>query len=224
MPSIIPRFSLVACLLLISTLGSNARADFIIEIGSKSIAVGGIKAIDVLVSSADSNGVEIGFYDLEFLITPASATPGTSLQFENPQAESHLSSGDYLFHSISSGTPTTFVSGTANNTLFASDFADPMGNAQFTTSTLLATLDLSHHLPTGVSTGSLLGDVFEIQIVNATFEVYDGTDYVAYGGSFSSNIGLVTVAAVPEPSSFGLLSVFSMALIFSRRRRSFLAA
>lgn len=206
------------CSLLVATFGQNARADLIVELNSAGIAVGSSAAIDVFTRSSDANAVVIGFYELEFLITPFGATAGTTLQFADPQAETHLASGSYLFSGLSAGGPTTAVSGTANNTLAASDFVTPDGNVSLTTQKLLARLDLSHYMPVGVDSSSVVGDTFRIELTDATFEAYNGSGYELVPGGFTSNASSITVA-VPEPTSL-LWAAIAVPLALLRRSRS----
>lgn len=204
----------IASVLLALGICRDSRADLIVELTSAEIKPGGTAAIDVFVRSSDA-AVDIGFYDLQFSITSIASTAGTSVRFISPQSESHLNSGEYVFSGVASGDPTTFVSGLANNTLSTTDFVDPDGNVPVTTPKLLARLDLSHHLPLGVDSRSLLGNSFKISVAAATFETFDG---VVRTSDFSSESTIAV--AVPEPNCFAWATLLGPVVLLRRVRNA----
>lgn len=201
---------------------ARSFAGITLSIGDVGVIAGGAGIADVIIESDEANGEEIAFYDLEFLLTPLDATPGTALSFSAVQPQSFLAETAYLFagnsFSVNFELDSTFTDPLNHTTLLATDSRDPQSNETLVGSKLLTRTRLEHRVPAGVDLSTLVDDQFNIEVTSAAIDVYSNGTLTPYSGSVDfSSIGLVTITPIPEPSSI-LPSVLCSLLITARHR------
>jgi len=177
---------------------SHAKADLTVDISSISLVPNGTGTVDITISSNSSDPLQ--FYSLDLEID---RTGGSTLEFIDPQSESHLTDGGYLFAGDTFGGGFSAVDTTtdANDTLTAaSDFTDSFADVLVPgTSVLLYRLDVQH-FEDPFNPGNV-GDTFSISVTGSNFE---DKDFFQYTPTF--NTGTVTIV-IPEPSSLFLCSI-----------------
>jgi len=165
--------------------------------------------VDIAIWSDSSDPLQ--FFSLDLLIQ---RTGGSTLEFVNPQSESHLTDGGYLFNGDSFGGGFSLATTTtdANDTLTAaSDFTDSSFDATVPgAAVLLNRLDVQH-FEDPFNPGDV-GDTFSISVTGSDFEDEKFFPYTA-----TINTGTVTIV-VPEPSSWFLCSITTVLSLRSSRR------
>jgi len=189
--------------------------DLIITIQGGSIAPNGTAIFDVFIRSSTTGIDSFAFANYEFAITAVNPTNNTSgkLQFASNQPNPS-DKANYVFTNLLPGNPAVMRQGSGPEYLSASggDFTDPVLNLPLdvlNSDKLLTRLQLEHSTPTP---GSAIG-TYRISLVNNSantfFLLEDGFTRLAIDAlSYSeANSGLITITAVPEPSTVMLLSL-----------------
>jgi hypothetical protein len=208
-----------------------ARADFIVQIGSASIAQGSTGTINVTILSTASSAIPdlLNNYGFELQIFGPN-----DLQFVNPPGTGYGSNSQYVFFGDSSGISASVTSvNTTNDTFDASDSTasgNPVSLTSANTPVLLATIALS--APTNSVNA---GDVYTISLVppsgNGSIAgnpptFFDNFDFNTGGETsavpFTSTAGTVriTSASVPEPAALvsGLAGLVFLSGLHGMRR------
>jgi hypothetical protein len=202
----------------------QARADLSISLQDVSLAPGGIGTMDISVTSNNSD--TLSAFGLELLITP-SAGSTSLLQFTAAQSDPY---GDpnYVFLGTSfysdNSLPFWFAPYETNypsDTISGGD-ADDGTTPGFTTipaapggpDTFLATVQFQ------APVGATPGDQFQISLVSdANFTYFDDQSGNPLTIASVSG-GLVTISAVPEPTSLSMLAFSSLiGIVWQRARR-----
>lgn len=185
---------------------NRAMGGLIITIQGGSITPNGTAVFDVFIRSSTTGIDSFAFADYKFVITEVNPTPNASgnLFFDNDLFQPDPSGrADYVFSSdlnpanpaITLLDPLTAVGGdfTASSLNLQLDVLD--------SDKLLTRLQLVHSTPTP---GSAIG-IYRISLVNleTSFKREDGTVLNIQ----LANSGLITITAVPEPSTVILLSL-----------------
>lgn len=209
----------------------NCQADLIVDFEQNFSMLSGTSganstsSFDVFVRHS-STSVEIGEFSLRFGISAPVSGTGV-LRFLDPQSDSERIELDYVLAGKTLGSlSTTFQN--SQTELIQSDnlsgsFSFPNAGQTVTIGTtrkLLATLELEHLSPSAVDG---VFEIFLLEDTNSTyFQRYDAGSFVPtlvpIDGASYTNTGTVAVSAVPEPSTFCLLSAVGM-MAFRRRRR-----
>ncbi len=191
----------------------------IVSYQGSTIGYGSTGFVDVLVSSDAAPGSPdvLDSFSAHFLITPVGGAVSNGLQFVDPQSDSQLAMGNYVFAGNSLTPPPIGTVSTAtntNDTYIGGDATfDGLGTALHTGtgSFLLYRLDLSALLAN-------VNDQFTITLQNS-----GSTQFVDPGFTplliDSSSFTPFTLTAVPEPTSTGLLLVGSGMGFWLRRRK-----
>ncbi len=146
------------------------------------------------------------------------------LQFVDPQSDSQLGMGNYVFAGNSLTPPPIGLVSTAtntNDTYIGGDAtlnAIPVGLNNTQSPFLLFRLDLSAALAN-------VGDQFTIQLQSGQFysDLTDPLSELPITGSFAGSDGSFapfTITAVPEPNSTGLILIGSAVGFWMRRRKN----
>lgn len=181
------------------------RAGFIITIGDQELVQGDSELVDVMIRSDNPAGDPLTGFGFEFVITP---TGPRTLQFVEPQSDSHLAQPSYVFSGNSAdliaGDPVGVVSssgGGTNNRFVGGDDTNDASDVTVTGDQLLARLNLTS--TRGLA--PIVGDVFTITLERSAFTTFDSN---AGPIDFTSVPGQVTIIGpvnpVPEPSPFFL--------------------
>jgi hypothetical protein len=205
----------------------RADAAIVVNVSNLLLAPNATGTIDITISSDSDDPLQ--FYSLDLLITRFGSS---TLQFGDPQSESHLTDSNYIFDGDTFGGGAYIVDTTAdaNDTLIAaSDFTDsgddvivPGAPTPPDAPTLLYRLNVQH-FEDALNPGNL-GDTFTISVTGFDFQDSTFTSYDPMDLTFNS--GTVTIGsstAVPEPSSLALTALASLTLAgrrFWRRRLS----
>ncbi len=215
------------------TLGNNATADLILRFSSGTVESGGIGYIDLF---AESNGTDtFTLFNYKVEISEVLLVNGGILEFQesfdsaNPlkQLSSEQEQSNYIFAGKSTFDNFTSVRQDPNRLQLVGGDAEATVTPitiSFGESYLLARLELQHITPTpGLSTGtfrvSLLQDPNQSYFQNLDLEDLDPNQPKIDPSSYSLlNSGIVTITAVPEPSSI-LLVASAIGLAIVRRRR-----
>ena len=207
-----PLFSLAAALV----LGTHARADFVVTIGSAAVAQGGTGTVDVLIRSTGTGGDKLSSFGFEFQVTP---TGPRHLDFRNPQLDAQLGAVNYVFAGDSGDLVSTLpvgavksVSGGTNNQFIGGDDTNSGGDVTVTSDKLLVRLNLT----AATSAAPIVGDSFTISLIPSAF-----TDFRSANNAlipFTSTPGVVRITGVPEPSAV-LLFAAGAALTLSASTR-----
>jgi hypothetical protein len=213
--------SLIVLLIVVSG-SSMASAAIMVSYTGSSISAGGTGVLNVWVSSSAAPGTpdNLDSFSALFRIAPVGGAVADGLQFSDPQGDSQLGDGDYVFNLDSLGEDfggplgnvTTLVN--TNDTYRAGD-GTVLGtgfNLDDTTGTrLLFRLNLDAMLAD-------LGDQYTVSLIEDPF-----TDFV--DSSFASlmihsdSYNAFTITAVPEPSTGAVLLGGSLAGFWWKRRR-----
>lgn len=213
-------------------LNGAAHGDVIIDVQDAFITAGSSGFVDVRISSNALPGTpdNIDFASYHFGITAVGA-PASALQFLlPPDLTEGATESDYLFATDSAGIDYDDINSTVADYIgFDSTISFSGIDIDNTTDHLLVRLDLDHILGPGQTAAMADGEQFRITLLNTadTFIEDLNLDPVTIDASsfdpFGVGGGLITVtassAAVPEPSSFAMLSAACAAIIFRQRRR-----
>jgi hypothetical protein len=229
---------MIGCLMIALTgWSAPSRGDFVISIGSTSIAQGSTGTIDVMLSSTAA----LSSPDLvnNFAFAVQITGPGM-LEFASSQDFSYLNASNYIFFGNSfdyltsspGGSTTSLVK--TNDTFIGIDITNsgnPVSLSSSNTPVLLAALTLD-------TTSTQVGDSYTISLVPLSGNGSTATGALTYfdnynfntgvetsAVAFTSNSGTVTItAAVPEPSSIvlglGAMSLLAGVRLATIRRRS----
>ena len=193
---------------------NRAMGDLIITIQGGSIAPNGTAIFDVFIRSSTTGTDSFALANYEFAITAVNPTNNTSgkLQFASNQPNPS-DKANYVFTNLAPGNPAVMRQGSGPEYLSAigGDFTDPVLNLPLdvlNSDKLLTRLQLVHSTPTP---GSAIG-TYRISLVNSAntfFRLADLSTAVTIDAlSYSeANSGLITITAVPEPSTVMLLSL-----------------
>jgi hypothetical protein len=226
-------------LLALSVWPSPSRADFVISIGSASIAQGGTGSIDVLLSSTASATSPDQINNLAFQLQIAGPN---FLQFATSQDFSYLNAPKYAFfgdstHWINGQTVPPPIGGFTQTTVYTNDtFAGSdstlstnpvsLDSSNTNTPVLLAVLTLD--APVGKVN---VGDVYTISLVpsagdgsmnTSTTTLFDNVNFSngteISSVPYTSTPGTVTIiaASIPEPSSI-IMGLSAVALLAGAR-------
>lgn len=218
-------FTFTTSLLLIACLTSpSARGAIVVQIEDTTLSAGQTGAIDVLISSTDGTD-QLGRFSAEFAITQISGTGILNFQSSfnsadlNRQSDSEQTSTspEYVFlnrlNAVNSFGSVTQVGG-QGVTQFdrASENVLINGGPR-----LLARLELEHVTPALDQPA-----VYQVALLNSAstrFQLFDNSVVPISPSSFS-NLGTVTISAVPEPSTAAFLLAGMCAATLRGRRRS----
>jgi hypothetical protein len=215
-----------------------SRGDFVISIGSTSIAQGSTGTIDVMLTSTASPSSPDLVNNFAFALQITG--PGM-LEFANSQDFSYLNASNYIFYGDSfdyqtsspGGSPTSLVY--TNDTFIGIDITNstnPVSLSSSNTPVLLAALTLD-------ATSTQVGDSDTISLVPLSGNGSTATGALTYFDNYNFNTGVetsavpftsssgtvtITTAAVPEPSSIvlglGAMSLLAVVRLATIRRRS----
>jgi hypothetical protein len=197
-----------------------SRADFVVTVGSATVAQGGTGTVDVLIRSTNPAGDPLSSFGFDFQILSAGAA---HLDFQNPQHDAQLAQAGYVFAGNSGDAVDKVavgavhsVAGGVNNQFVGGDETDSGGNVSVQGNVLLVRLDLTAL----TSSAPLAGDRFTVALVADAFTGFRDANNAPI--PFTSTLGVVTIgAAVPEPSAL-VTTLIGGALILglvARRRR-----
>jgi hypothetical protein len=187
-----------------------------VEIGSATFAPGAAGTLDVTISS--STNLSINSAAFEFLIEPQFGT-ATQLRFSSPQNDLQLTFPSYLFAaeslkrdgdpvfgipSSSVGTITTSASGYTNDRFVGSDSTVDLLSSVTLTSTPRLLVRLQFVSGPGLLS-PIEGDLFKVSLVGSPFTEFIDGDFEPI--AYSSTPGLISISAVPEPTSIFCLLV-----------------
>ena len=230
----------IGCLMIALTgWSAPSRGDFVISIGSTSIAQGSTGTIDVMLTST----APLSSPDLvnNFAFALQITGPGM-LEFASSQDFSYLNASNYIFYGDSSDYQTSSPGGSTTSLVYTNDTfigiditnsGNPVSLSSSNTPVLLAALTLD-------TTSTHVGDTYAISLVPPTgsgspdsgaltyFDNYNFNSGVENSAvPFTSNPGRVTMigaATVPEPSSIvlvlGAVSLLAGVRLATIRRRS----
>lgn len=215
----------IAALFLSLSIAFTAQADLIIDVQDASIAAGQDFTVDVLISSTSSDAIDLASY--VFVVSNVGA-PSSSIEFLATQLTSENGEASYLFSEDLDPTALDFPVSDPTR-LEGNDFTDSGDPITITgTQELLVRLDMRHVLTGALATA--LGDQFNVVLiedgVDPDLTLFDndttGIEATIDGSSFDVNGiggGLITVTAVPEPSSLAVLTLVGTAATWRRRRQ-----
>ena len=223
------------CIVCLGLAAAQARADFIVGIGSTTIT-GPTGSVDVTISSTQTGGDPLQVFNFQFFITPDTGTT-SQLAFLSPQHDSEFSNPAYVFatdsfkityNAANPGAPLSmgnlFSTNYTNDTFVGGDFTNSGNDVTVLPSgAILVTLDFTRATAIPPS----VGDKFLVTMgTDPNFNYFQ--DAAGDSIPFSSNTGVITIgaAAVPEPSSLVLMLISVGGLVsaglgvrFARRGR-----
>jgi hypothetical protein len=210
-----------------------AFGDIIVDVQDASISAGGTGFIDVLISSTGTDNLYLTSYHFEITGSVANG----ELQFRPNAFQTNVQ------QSVVAPVPYVF-SGDTNSGNFFANRQDPTltqiiggdstlsgtGISLTSTQALLARLQVEHITGTPLAA---VGDAFTVKLINddngtpvdftddSTYFLDDSLNNLAIDPLSYSGSGTITItsAAVPEPSTFGVLGFASIAFIGKRWRR-----
>src|SRR5947208_16920906 len=90
----------------------DARASFVVTVGSASVQQGGTGTVDVLIRSTSTAGDPLSSFGFEFQITP---TGPRHLDFRSPQLDAQLGLPGYVFAGNSSDAVSSLAVGVVHS-------------------------------------------------------------------------------------------------------------
>lgn len=220
--------SLLMAMGLSLSMGQLALAGLVVSIANAQFLPGQGGTLDIFVRSDDVD--RLSNFGFSLRIEQRGAT-NTQLRFATPQSDSQLGSLNYVFQAGSikrDGDSALNIApsavGSTSTTIYLNDSF--VGTDSFvsnteiattigTTNQLLARLDLVSG-PGFLGTSE--GDSFRVRLQDGAFTQFLDDNLAAI--SYSSNVAIITVAAVPEPSSLHMFAIGCVARLIVRRRRS----
>jgi hypothetical protein len=221
------------CLCAFLSVPAAAFGDIIVDVQDASISAGGTGFIDVLISSTGTDNLYLTSYHFEITGSVANG----ELQFRPNAFQTNVQ------QSVVAPVPYVF-SGDTNSGNFFANRQDPTltqiiggdstlsgtGISLTSTQALLARLQVEHITGTPLAA---VGDAFTVKLINddngtpvdftddSTYFLDDSLNNLAIDPLSYSGSGTITItsAAVPEPSTFGVLGFASIAFIGKRWRR-----
>lgn len=209
-----PTIVLIAFAVMSSRQGTNfeTRGDFILQVHNASISPNQTTSVSVSIHSNSADSAAL--FNAELLITPIGSTLGV-LRFVPIQIADETADSDYIFASDSGGYAATPQNSPAFDSIVAGDFSGSIQDVTIGAAPrLLLRLEVEYLLPLNVDPASVVGEQFQISLVDAGNTFFLDSSYVTGPSidpsSFSLGAaGLVTVQAntqsVPEPTSLVLL-------------------
>ncbi len=199
-------------LLLIAMAGwtSPSRADFVVSIGSTSIAQGGTGTIDVFLTSTASSSAPDLLNNLGFQLQ---ITGPSFLEFSSSQNFSYLNASNYVFFGDSNDSVTSSPGGIVSTSFYTNDTfsgidttysGNPISLNSSNTPVLLAVLTLD-------ATNTNAGDSYTIGLVPPTGDGSINTNSVTYFDNYSFNTGTET-SAVPYTSTPGTVTIIAASI------------
>lgn len=218
MRGLIVRLMLFVCVLCAPS--GFVQAGILIRYSGSAITAGGSGFVDVFVSSDATAGTPdvLDSFSAQFLIQPVGGAPASGLQFVDPQSDSQLGLGNYVFFGDSlTPPPLGLVSSTTNtNDTYVGGDATVSGTGVFLDSVsgekLLFRLDLSAALATG-------GSQYTLALVSGGSTSFLDTSFNSLTIDSSAFAPITLTAAVPEPSSCVVAGVLLCGLVLRVRRR-----
>ncbi len=215
-------------LLILGMSAARAPADMVIALGNDlNVAPGGIGFIDIAISYTPGTSTDntLADFALELHVAPVSAT--SQLQFV--QGPDPYTNSNYVFYGQSfkqDNGPLQFwnlpsSNPASNDTLTGGDAADPSVGPGYVTipptgagTLLLGTVEFQ------AAPGATPGDSFQISLVNDPLQTYfDGNTDSGIPYTYNSLTGgMVTIGAVPEPSSLVLAAIACVGGLLGYRR------
>ncbi|MCD0459897.1 PEP-CTERM sorting domain-containing protein [Roseiconus lacunae] len=220
MTNVVLRIAGVAAACLIGLVAERASADVILSVNSGSMQAGGALSLDVVVS--DTSPTEgIAEMALVLEITPLTDVGDSSLNFVNPQSEAYLEEADYVFFDnsdvvLNPGDPVATV-GPFGQVVEFFDLTFDFNNELASPGKVLATIQLQHLLG-GESIANVIGDEFEIAVNTDFTEFFNAAGDPVFVDLAGTTSGMVTITAIPEPSTLGLLAIATTGFVLRRRR------
>jgi hypothetical protein len=212
----------VCFMLLVSAIcvsADSVHAGILLRYAGSTLPAGGSGFIDVFVSSDAVVGSPdvLDSFSAHFMITPLGGAPGSGLQFVDPQSDSQLGMGNYVFFGDSLTPPPLGLVSTVtnlNDTYIGGDATFSGAGVSLDSATaekLLFRLDLSAALATS-------GSQYTLRLVND-----GGTSFLdpSFGALIldSSAFAPITLTAVPEPATWCLAAVVTCGIAFRLHRR-----
>ncbi|MEM6688036.1 MAG: PEP-CTERM sorting domain-containing protein [Planctomycetota bacterium] len=213
--------------------------ELVIDISSTTIGANETGRVTASVRNTGTIAVGVDFADFGFFIQPIQAN-GSEVTFgaletpslPNDRFDEYSILPEYLFSNVggdfrylstlsrqdTDNTGMPFFYGDDESTTII-DFEPQNAIIGAGESRLLIVLDIESVLDPGVSPSSFQGASFEIAPTGGTFfsELETGAEFeIDFDGS---TFGIVTVVAVPEPSSLAALAMMSGMALIRRRRR-----
>jgi hypothetical protein len=200
-----------------------AEGGFFFNIQNVNINAGGTGTVDVFVTGAI--GDTLGRFGYEFNITGATAQSG-ELRFVASQSKSEqsvVSPSPYVF--LGDTDPGNLLTVRGNGgldplSLVGADVLNSLDSVSANGTFLLARLELEHLGPSvGINNFTIslnLGSAFTE--FDSDFDIGTANSYSA--GELSATSGIVTVSAVPEPSSLALIVIGGVCTAIRVRRRA----
>lgn len=209
---------------------NSARADVIVDIRSTTIALNGTGTVDVYISSSPGQSTLLSFADYRFRIVPVGNVSGELIflnEFQSsspndPQRQNNSEQTDpnYVFAGLTDAAHfgATIPNGNATE-LGGGDYATAAIDSSSvnvtlgSTPLLLARLEIAQRQ-------TVVGDTFRVELsLDPNFTSFQDTDFNSANFS-QSGAGLITVTAVPEPST-SMLFGLAMVTGWKRVRRRF---
>jgi hypothetical protein len=203
----------IPILVVLAIMGLSQRAPAAdLTLDSPTANAGTTVAINVMWT-----GSKLNYLTTEFMITAVSSAPAGEVSFSSPVATPPLSQSDYVFFGDSSDLTNGPTSNPAS--IYLSVWSnDTYGFADLTSSTNDVTPGTGTNLWTILNltiTGAASGQ-YQITLGNSE---YTDSSTIGTGPTPTMTGGLITINAVPEPSTWALVAIGATALAALSRRR-----
>ena len=203
----------IPILVVLAIMGLSQRAPAAdLTLDSPTANAGTTVAINVMWT-----GSKLNYLTTEFMITAVSSAPAGEVSFISPLATPPLSQSDYVFFGDSSDLTNGPTSNPAS--IYLSVWSnDTYGFADLTGSTNDVTPGTGTNLWTILNltiTGAASGQ-YQITLGNSE---YTDSSTTGTGPTPTMTGGLITINAVPEPSTWALVAIGATALAALSRRR-----
>jgi len=190
---------------------SISNAALIVSYGPQlNLVQGQTGTLDVLIRSSDGSD-DLSLFSAKFMIAPVA---GTGLEFLDPPNDSQYLDPNYIFAGTNiDGLPS--VVGPADTIVTSDGTVGPDGFVTVPTENrLLVTLDIS-------AMNASANSQFQISLIDddVTDFLDDGFNPLSIDSESFTNVGVVNVSAVPEPSSVAALGLGAMGIVGARYRR-----
>lgn len=230
--SFMQQVSLVtAFIALLFASSAQALAGLSISMPSETVYTdAGVATLDVEITG--DGATSFGSFTLDFKISADASNPLTPLEAlefvappSNPSLDPTLNNPSYIFPGNSldlSPSPTAFggVSGASDTLLSVGDTTGDFSDVTLGSGTSKLLAELVFIVPTNIT--NTAGDKFDITLTNQDTALQSNNTGlgVALGGSATAIVTIeqASVAAVPEPATFGTLLVGFSGLLLLRRK------